>query len=103
MLFAITTVLATRTAEGDNATMLAHSAYLQQHADRILAAGPTVRGDGTRLGSICLFEADTLLAAVQFVEDDPMTTSGLQASVEIVEWQMAGFNRVYPLGQQEKS
>lgn len=103
MFFVITTVLVERTVGVGSATMLSHSAYLQRHADRILAAGPTVRGDGTPLGSICIFEADTLLAAAQFVEDDPMTTSGLQASVEVVEWQMAGFDRVYPLAQPEDS
>lgn len=103
MLFAITTVRAVRTVGASSATMLAHSAYLQRHADQILAAGPTVRGDGTPLGSVCILEADSLLAAVQFIEEDPMTTSGMQDCVEIVEWQMAGFDRVYPLKPPEES
>ena len=67
------------------AALPAHDAYLQRHCDKILAAGPTVRGDGRPTGSLYIFEAATLLAAVQFVEENPMTMSGALDSIEIVE------------------
>lgn len=39
-------------------------------------------------GSLYILEADSLLSAAQFVETDPMTSSGAVASIDIVEWRM---------------
>lgn len=68
---------------------------MTRHSASILAVGATVRGDGKVIGSVCIFEAETLIVAAQFVQDDPMTASG-QDTIDIVEWQMEGFDRIYP-------
>jgi uncharacterized protein len=98
MFFAITTKLVPDAVEARAAATPPHRAYLARHASHILAVGPTIGKDGiTPIGSVYLFEAASREDAERFVADDPMTVAGVRLSVEIIEWRMAGFDRVYPL------
>jgi uncharacterized protein YciI len=78
-------------------TMPAHQAYLVRNGNKILATGPLIGNKAAIIGSMCVIEVDSLLAAIQFVEDDPMVESGSHELIDIVEWQMCGWDRQSPL------
>jgi uncharacterized protein YciI len=93
MYFVIRTVVAAGTQSLRDITMPAHQAYLAHHRLKILALGPLLGNKAATIGSMCVIEVDSLLAAIQFVEDDPMVGSGSHELIEIVEWQMSGWDR----------
>lgn len=98
MFFAITTHLKPGSTAARADATAAHRAYLARHGAQILAVGPTIGEDGTTpVGSLYLIDLASRTDAERFVAKDPMTAAGVRASVEIVEWRMAGFDRVYPL------
>jgi uncharacterized protein YciI len=97
MYFVIHTVHAKGATALRAAAMQGHQAYLARHRSRILAVGSLLGDKGALTGALCIIEADNLLAAIQFVEDDPMTVSGAPESIDVTEWRMAGYNREYPL------
>src|SRR3546814_17942535 len=102
MYFVITTRLGADTIGARAAATPEHRAYLVRNASQILAVGPTIGEDGvTPIGSVYLFECANRSEAEHFVADDPMTLSGVRAVVEITEWRMAGFDRIYALGAKE--
>jgi uncharacterized protein YciI len=97
MFFVIRTIQAKGAIVPHATATPAHQAYLALHRLRILAAGSLLGNNGSPIGSMCIIEADNLLAATQFVEGDPMTASGTHELIDVVEWQMTGYNQEYPL------
>lgn len=71
-----------------------HVAYLEQHADRIFAAGPLLTEDGQGMvGSLLIVECADRAAADEFAAGDPYAKAGLFESVTIRPWR-----RVFPKG-----
>jgi len=69
------------------ATRPDHSAYLEQHADKIVAAGPMLTDDGNGMvGSVLLMEFGDRAAAEAWAAGDPYAKAGLFESVEITPW-----------------
>ncbi len=65
----------------------AHLAYLESQGDRLVTAGPLLSDDGqTPLGSLLVFEADSLAEAEAFAAGDPYAAAGLFESVAIRPW-----------------
>jgi uncharacterized protein YciI len=93
MYFVIRTVQAAGMLSIGNNTLPAHQAFLVRNRLKILAVGPLLGNKAATIGSMCVIEVDSLLAAIQFVEDDPMVESGSHELIDIVEWQMSGWDR----------
>jgi uncharacterized protein YciI len=66
----------------------AHLAYLNDHHDRIHAAGPLLADDqgGGPAGSLLLMEFPDQAAAEAFAAADPYNKAGLFQHVEIKPW-----------------
>jgi len=69
----------------------AHLAYLADHADRIIAAGPLLDPDGGMIGSVLILDFDTAAEAEAFAAGDPYARAGLFARTTITAWR-----QVYP-------
>ena len=63
-----------------------HLDYLESHAGRIAAAGPTLGGDDAPNGSVLLMEFDDMAQAQAFAENDPYAKAGVFESVSIKPW-----------------
>ena len=64
-----------------------HGAYLDQHADKIVAAGPMLSDDGDGMvGSVLLMEFADRAEAEAWAGNDPYAKAGLFESVEITPW-----------------
>lgn len=64
-----------------------HLLYLEQHAERLYAAGPLLAEDGdTVLGSLVVIECANKEAAEAFSRGDPYRIVGLFETVEILGW-----------------
>lgn len=64
-----------------------HLAYLDSHADRLLAAGGLLEDDGSGgFGSVIVYDSDERAEAEAFSMGDPFRREGLFASVEIHRW-----------------
>ena len=70
-----------------------HLAFLQSHADQVLAAGPLLEADAPA-GGLWLVEAPDANAALALVHADPFWPTGLRRSVRVLAWQ-----RVFADGQ----
>ena len=65
----------------------AHVEYLQAHANKIVAAGPTLAEDGEgMIGSVLILQFDDLSQAKAWVADDPYNKAGLFGNVTITPW-----------------
>ena len=74
------------------ATRPQHLAYLERHADAILAGGPLLGEDGTSpVGSLLILDLPDRAAAERFAAGDPYAKAGLFAAVTITPWR-----QVYP-------
>lgn len=70
----------------------AHLAHLESQEDKLVTAGPLLSDDGeTPIGSLLVFEAETLAVAQAFAAADPYAKAGLFDSVTIRPWR-----RVFP-------
>jgi uncharacterized protein YciI len=65
----------TMDAEGSSALLeeatAAHLAYFARHRPRIFVAGSLLGNEREAIGTLYIIEADSLLGAIQFVEDGP--------------------------------
>ena len=68
-----------------------HLAYLEEHAGRIVAAGPTLGDGDTPNGSVLVMEFDDLAEAKAFADGDPYAKAGVFESVSVKPWK-----KVYP-------
>jgi hypothetical protein len=64
-------------------TRASHLAYIDQHAEAVLLAGPMLGDDQKPVGSMLLLEVEDLKAAEHFAENDPYAQAGLFADVHI--------------------
>jgi len=70
----------------------AHLAYLAEHADQVVAAGPTLTDDGEGMtGSCIIMEFADTVAAQAFCDKDPYTRADVFESVTVTPWK-----KVYP-------
>lgn len=77
-----------------NATRPTHVAYLEAHADVVLAAGAKLRDDGTvGDGSFYLLDVETREEAERFVAADPFAQAGLIESMKVTRMRKAFFDR----------
>lgn len=65
------------------ATREAHLAYVRTFGDRIKLGGPFLSEAGQMIGSLIIFEADSLAEAEAFSLADPYREAGLFQSVDI--------------------
>lgn len=65
-----------------------HLAFLENNADRVLAAGPLRdTAAGVAAGGLWLVEADNPDAVAALTRADPFWSTGLRRSIRILEWQ----------------
>ncbi len=64
-----------------------HVTYLKTHADKIVAAGPTLGDSSDQMtGSVLIMEFDSKTDAETWAENDPYAKAGLFESVSITPW-----------------
>ncbi len=63
-----------------------HIEYLKSHADKIVAAGPTLGADDVPNGSLLIMEFEDIQAAQNFAVEDPYSKAGVFESVGITPW-----------------
>ena len=73
-------------AEARQRLMPAHLAFLEQHQERIRAAGPLAESDGRGAGGLWLVDAESNQAVMDLVRADPFWPTGLRQSVRILRW-----------------
>ncbi|MES2711108.1 MAG: YciI family protein [Pseudomonadota bacterium] len=61
----------------------AHIAYLSEHAEMLVLAGPIMDAEGNSIGSVRLVEAPDLAAAERLCAEDPFALAGCFAQVAI--------------------
>ena len=67
-----------------------HLAYLDQHANKLLACGAKLNDDGTDAGGgFYVVDVETRGAAEQFINDDPFSRVDLFQQVRITRWRKA--------------
>jgi hypothetical protein len=72
----------------------AHKAYLAAGRIRTVISGPLLASDGeTMIGSLFVFEADTLAEVVAFNAADPFARAGVWADVKIHPFNLRVDNR----------
>jgi uncharacterized protein len=87
MLFAVLFEDDPSHADSRKRLMAEHLAFLQRNAAAIKAAGPSVaEGHGAFAGGLWLVEAGTREQVRRLCEADPLWTTGLRKSVQILEW-----------------
>ena len=92
MPFAIITKDKPGHADLRNQHQAAHKAYLDENKAILLAAGAKLDDGGTQAhGGILIVDVETRTEAEDFVRNDPFSTAGLLASVEITRWRKAFF------------
>jgi uncharacterized protein YciI len=96
MYFVIRTILAVGSVPLTQIQKSAHRDYLARNQVKILAAGPLMGNKATTIGSMYVIHIDTLIAAIQFVETDPLIESGAYELIDIVEWQMSSWHQHSP-------
>lgn len=64
-----------------------HVDYLKSHADKIVAAGPTLGDTPEQMtGSVLIMEFDTMTDAENWAKNDPYALAGLFENVSIKPW-----------------
>jgi uncharacterized protein len=67
--------------------MPAHLEFLEQHRDRIRAAGPLRdAADGSAAGGLWLVEAETAQEVTALTREDPFWPTGLRQSIRVLQW-----------------
>lgn len=67
-----------------------HRAYLEEAGKALVLAGPLIADDGeTMIGSLLIYEAESLDAARAFAAGDPYAKAGLFASSEVRHWRQS--------------
>ena len=94
MLFAISCIDKTGAAQVRADNRDAHLAYLKEHSDQMVIAGPYLNesGDGMA-GSLLILDFPDRVAAEAFAANDPYAKAGLFESVDIRQWK-----KVLPAG-----
>jgi len=65
----------------------AHLAYLREHIDKVIVAGPLLTEDGSgMIGSMLVMEFASRAEADAFVAGDPYGKAGLFQSVTVTPW-----------------
>lgn len=71
----------------------AHLDYLSERQQRMLAGGAVLDEDGRAIGALIIVDADDRADAERFIGDDPFAQGGLFASVRVMPWRQAFFDR----------
>lgn len=81
------------TGEGSAAlrkTKLAeHLRYIEQHAEKILVAGPVSNEQAAMTGSLFVYNTDDKQEAKQLLEEDPYYQAGIWQSTELASFTAA--------------
>ena len=68
----------------------AHMAYLGEHSDQIIAAGPLrEEPDAAPVGALWFIEASDRAAVEALLDQDPFWINGLRKSRSILQWHRA--------------
>lgn len=86
MLYAVLFTDNAAQAEARQRLMPAHLNFLEQHRDRIRAAGPLCQADGSGAGGLWLVEADSDDDVMTLVHADPFWPTGLRETVRVLQW-----------------
>lgn len=71
-----------------------HLAYLDANKQLLLAAGAQIEDDGSGgKGGLLIVDTDDRAEAEAFIAADPFTRAGLFASVTVVRWRKAFFDK----------
>ncbi len=83
MLFAVTIEDKPGMAATRREVRAAHLAWLEQHRDMLVIAGPIMDGQGQSIGSVRVIEAPDRAAVDALTEGDPFAKAGCFARVSI--------------------
>lgn len=83
MLFAVTIEDKPGMAATRRAVRAAHLAWLEQHRDMLVIAGPIMDAQGQSIGSVRVIEAPDRAAVDALTEGDPFAKAGCFARVSI--------------------
>jgi uncharacterized protein YciI len=86
MLYAVLFTDNAAHAEARQRLMPAHLDFLEKHRDRIRAAGPLRKADGSGAGGLWLVVADNDEAVMALVRSDPLWPTGLRETVRVLQW-----------------
>ncbi len=87
MLFAISCIDKPNSGDVRAANRDAHNAYLKDHGDQIMAAGPYVNESGEgMIGSLLIMEFPDRTSAEVFAANDPYKKADLFDQVTIRHW-----------------
>ncbi|ADU35689.1 YciI family protein [Variovorax paradoxus] len=71
----------------------AHLDYLTARQHMMLAGGALLDADGQPIGGLIVVDTDDLQTAQAFAREDPFNSGQLFASVEVMPWRQAFFDR----------
>ncbi|WP_213956548.1 MULTISPECIES: YciI family protein [unclassified Variovorax] len=71
----------------------AHLDYLTARQDKMLAGGALLDADGQAIGSLIILDAPDAQSAQAFAGEDPFGEGQLFASVQVMPWRQAFFDR----------
>lgn len=87
MLFAISCIDKPGHAELRKKSRDDHLAYLRQHGDQVVLAGPYIDEDGTGMtGSLIIIDVPDRTGADNFATNDPYNKAGLFERVSVRGW-----------------
>nr|WP_254448981.1 YciI family protein [Thalassococcus sp. S3] len=69
-----------------------HLAFLEEHSDRIIAAGPLTETEGTSAGGLWLVNAKDEEEIESLIRSDPFWTTGLRDTHRILRWKQVFAN-----------
>lgn len=77
----------------------AHQDYLRENASRLLIGGAFLdENEEYAAGSMYIIEADSIAAAREFVDNDPLTRCGSRRGTDVMAWRTAVVGREYVFG-----
>ena len=68
------------------ATREAHFAHIAQHSEKVRVGGPFTDAEGRMIGSMMVFEGDSLEEAQAFHAADPYALAGLFETSQVRPW-----------------
>jgi len=66
-----------------------HLAYIEQHADRVLSAGPLKNENGVMVGSLFIYDTEEAAEAWRLLNQDPYASANIWRSCTMLKFQAA--------------
>ncbi len=86
MLFAVHCLDRENSVPLRQATRPAHLDYMKQVERSLILAGPYLNADGDSIGSLLIYDVDTIEDCRRLIDADPYSKAGLFGEVRIYPW-----------------